>query len=253
MKRLLTVVILFALSLTMMAQSNELSDSLKLEALRMRLESKRADTDEMAKAASEAKMAAARKRAEKRMLYKKKVSDFSSAYDVKGLYMSADFSYGYQTSKGTVIYHSAGFRDYGDLMPVEARFTAGWRFSYLAAVGMSAGILYDIRSMKIVNDEFASQYSDHKAWQFDIPLAVNGKLWFTPTKIQPYASLSAGCYVVSATMLLEGGFGADFHILNNLSISAEAGLKATPWPYFEGIVSGYRSSLTPYVKFGVNF
>lgn len=198
---------------------------------------------------------AAQQKARKKEAYRRKIAAYDEKYRNHGLVHEVSLAYGYQVDKGKVIYKTLGTIPYGDQIPLTLTYTIGWRFNYLVSLGLGVGVLYDVRCMDAKGDSYASMYEDFKSHQIDVPVFLNAKLYFIPAEVQPFVSVSGGLYALTLNGYIDGGLGVNIRMKKSFAMNISANLSTTPWPYFSDSDSkcGYRMSLTPGVKVGVNF
>lgn len=179
--------------------------------------------------------------------------NYKDTYKTKGLVHSLDVSYGYQVSKGEVIYQNVGYREYGNLSPVQFTYSIGWRFNHLISLSAGVGVLANMKSLEIKGEDFASYYRDYKPKNFDLPVFINTRLYLTKTMVQPVISVSGGVYALSLVPLVDVGVGVNVRLAKAASVHLMAVLDTTPWLSFTEKKVSYKMSITPGVKLGFSF
>ena len=247
-----------AAAAALLAREKAVRDSLRIEEQKQKA---RLEAEEKARLAAEEKAkkeAEAKARAEKKRLAAEENSRKDKAYDEQfvnhGLEHSVDISYAYSLSRGYVRYVYSGYRDVGSTHPVEVDYTLSYRFSRLISVGGGVGLLYHLKSVSILNDDYIPAYEKFREKQLDIPVFARLKLNFLRTKVRPLVNVQAGCYCLSGVFYGEAGVGVEYRMGKQLALQLSASLRTVPWPRFnEQKGASYVISLAPGVKLGVSF
>lgn len=179
---------------------------------------------------------------------------------------SFSLSYAYQINKCTIVYLYEGIQQYGSLHPMILDYTLSYKKTLNKTnitVGVGAGVLYDIKSIRILGDEivYTNSKGDERVLEnperrLDIPVFATLKLRFGHGKVRPAISVSGGYYPLSMTGLLAGSVGVDCRLGKHSSFEAGMQVRTTPYPYFDlypGTRYGYKMSLSPavYVRFNL--
>lgn len=167
----------------------------------------------------------------KKAAYRETVVNFDSKFRNRGLIHTIEMSYGYQFMTGTASYVNAGVRNYGDRIPLQASYAIGYSFGYLGSLSFGIGVLYDVRKTLLSGDQLLPGHGEFKEKNVDIPIFLNGKMYFTPTRVQPMISVSGGIYALSATPLLDAGLGVNVKMDHRSSVYLLANFSFTPWPF----------------------
>ncbi len=215
------------------------------------VEQARKEAEAQAKAEEAAKVKAAKKEARQQ-----KDAAYDERFRNKGLEHSIDVQYSYPLSKCQVFYKYSGLREYGNLHPFELDYTISWRFNRMVSLGVGAGALFHAKSITIKNDQFDPAYGNFKESRWDVPVFATVK--FTPlrTRVRPLVSGSGGYYILSKTVLWEGGVGVDIRASRRVAAHLLLSVRSTPYPYFineDPQSSGYKGAISPAVKLGISF
>lgn len=202
----------------------------------------------------------ARKEAEALAREKKKaeVAELDSKYDErfknKGLAHSVDVSYMFEAiSQHPIIYRYSGEREYGALHLLQLTYTLSWKFNRLVSLGVGAGVLFNSKSITIVNDEFYGAAADFKERRVDVPVFLNLRTNFCRTAVRPYISLTGGFYCLSKTLLVEAGLGCEYRFSKAGAVRIQASANMVPWPEWNDETIRYKSLCAPGVKLGFDF
>ena len=126
----------------------------------------------------------------------------------------------------------------------------------MVSLGIGAGALFHAKSITIKNDQFDPAYGNFKESRWDVPVFATVK--FTPlrTRVRPLVSGSGGYYILSKTVLWEGGVGVDIRASRRVAAHLLLSVRSTPYPYFnneEPQSAGYKGAISPAVKLGISF
>ena len=223
-----------------------------------REEKARLAAEEKARKEEEARLKA---EADAKAIAKRKAANQAAdkAYDErfknKGLEHSVDISYAYQLSKGEVAFVYSGYRNYGSTHPVELDYTLSYKFNRIVSVGVGVGVLYHLKSIAIIGDDYISAYSSFKEKQVDVPVFANVKIRMLRSNVRPLISLQGGYYCLSGVLYGEAGLGCEYRVTKGLALQLTASVRTCPWPHFikESGYAKYDMSVSPCIKLGVNF
>ena len=221
---------------------------------REKAEKERLAAIEQARKDAEAQ-ALAQKKAEAKALRQGKDAAYNEKYRNKGIEHSVDISYSYPLKKCEVYYHYSGRREYGTLHPFELDYTLSYRINRSVSVGAGAGLLFNAKSITIINDYFSPVYEKFEERRLDIP--IFGAVKITPLRksIRPVIGGSAGYYLLSRTLMWEGDLGAEFRISRRAAAHLLLSVRSTPYPYFNETerIARYQPAISPAVKVGFSF
>ena len=217
-----------------------------------------------AKAEQEAQLAA--ERAEKQRLAseekakriaktKELDANYNGKYSNKGIESTISLSYSYPMSTGDLVYVISGYRNYGTLHPVELDYTFSYKFNRIVSVGAGVGVLYHLKSLEIINDQFLPLYGDFKEKRLDVLVFANVKLRFLRTAIRPLISVQGGLYCLSNVWYADAGVGCEFRMGKSMALSVQASFRTCPWPSFRKGErrAFYEPSYAPCLKVEMSF
>ena len=215
-----------------------------------------AKAEEDARIKAEKAEEAAKVKAAKKEARQQKDAAYDERFRNKGLEHSIDVQYSYSLGKCQVFYKYSGLREYGNLHPFELDYTISWRFNRMVSLGVGAGALFHAKSITIKNDQFDPAYGNFKESRWDVPVFANVK--FTPlrTRVRPLVCGSGGYYILSKTVLWEGGVGVDIRASRRVAAHLILSVRSTPYPYFNNEdpkSAGYKGAISPAVKLGISF
>lgn len=186
----------------------------------------------------------ARIKAEKMARIREIDEQYNKNYKNKGLVHTLELAYGYQLAHGDVVYKNLGYREYGNLHPVELNYTLAYRFNNFVSVGIGTGLQYQIVNLCTYGDVFSPSYDGYEDFTpFNVPLFLNTKLYLTRGKFQPIVSLSGGIYLPNCEGLCDIGIGANLRLNRNANMYFLLSCRPTPYGDFreysgqEGIAS----------------
>lgn len=202
-----------------------------------------------------------RVKAEKRAERLEKDDRYNAQYKNIGFVHSLEFAYGYQLAQGDVIYKNLGYREFGNLHPIELSYTLTYRFHYLISLGIGAGVQYQCNNLCNYSDIFEPSYSDYEDFTpINVPLFLNTKLYLTRGKCQPVISLSGGVYLPNYEGLFDVGIGANLRLSRLANMYFLFSCRTTPYFDFReypatdtrpAIFAYYpKSAWTPTLKIG---
>lgn len=152
-------------------------------------------------------------KAEKRAKRMALDEQYNQKYKNIGFVHSLELAYGYQFGKDDVVYENLGYREFGNLHPIELSYTLTYKFHYLVSVGMGTGVQYQCINLCRYQDVFEPSYSDYESFTpINVPLFINTKVYLTRGKCQPVISLSGGIYLPNCEGLFDVGFGANLRL-----------------------------------------
>lgn len=243
-----------AAAAALLAREKAIRDSIYLEEkkLKARLEEEKRQKESKERARKEAE-----EKARKEALAKERRSK-DEAYDKlfsnHGLEHTIDVSYAYPVSTGRVIFVYSGMRDYGSTHPVELDYTLSYKFSRIVSLGAGVGVLYHLKSISILNDDYISEYEHFREKQLDVPVFARLKLNFLRTKVRPMINLQAGYYCLSGVLYGEAGLGVEYRMGKKNALQLSASARTVPWPYFNELEgASYIMSIAPSIKLGFSF
>ena len=180
---------------------------------------------------------------------------YDKRFNNKGIEHSVDISYAYQLSKGEVAFVYSGYRNYGSTHPVELDYTLSYKFNRIVSVGVGVGVLYHLKSIAIIGDDYISAYSSFKEKQVDVPVFANVKVRMLRSNVRPLISLQGGYYCLSGVLYGEAGLGCEYRVTKGLALQLTVSVRTCPWPHFikESGYAKYDMSVSPCIKLGVNF
>ena len=208
---------------------------------------------------------AARLKEEKHARSKALDQAYNERFRNAGFVHSVELAYGYQLSHGDVVYRNLGYREYGNLQPVEFNYTFGYRFNSFFSLGIGAGVQYQMVNLCTYGDVFEPLYTDHEDFTpVNVPIYINTKVYLTRTRVQPLVALSGGVYLPNSEAMFDLGFGADLRLSRRTSMYVLVSFRTTPYGDFreysgqEGIASRPafymyypKCAWTPSVKIGL--
>ncbi|MCR4565099.1 MAG: carboxypeptidase-like regulatory domain-containing protein [Bacteroidales bacterium] len=244
-----------------LAREKAVRDSLYAEQMKQKArqeeEKRKKEAEEKARKEAEAK---ARKEAHAKAQAERKeqIAALDKAYDDKfsnhGLEHNIDVSYAYPLSTGRVVFFQSGIRQYGSTHPVEIDYTLSYKFSRIVSLGGGIGVLYHLKSISIVGDDYIQAYQDFREKQLDVPVFARLKLNFLRTRVRPVLNLQAGYYCLSGVLYGEAGAGVEYRMGRKSALQLSVSARTVPWPYFnENEGASYVMSIAPCVKLGVSF
>lgn len=213
------------------------ADSIRLAAVRIQRERK--DSVEAAKKA----------------VRLEKIRVYDSKFMNHGIIATVDFSYPFQQqASGEVVYENYGFREYGNLTPVQFDASLGYRFSGSFSLSAGTGILMNLTDLSAYGDNFAPKLygSNVKYSNYDVPVYLNARLYLGRSGVQPIVSVSGGLYLISKCTYANAGVGLSIRTgySGNLYIMGTAGF--TPWPSFNAHTElRYIDAMTFGIKVGL--
>lgn len=191
---------------------------------------------------------------------------YNQKYKNIGLVHSVELYYGYQLGHGDVVYKNLGYRDYGNLHPVEVNYTLGYRFNNYYSVGIGTGLQYQLVNLSDYPDIFDPSYSKRESYTaLNIPVFLNAKVYMSRGRFQPLFSLSGGVYAPNLEGLLDVGLGLNMRLNRTANVYLLFSCRTTPYAdfreYTPGIYdsgrdfSAYYTSVswTPSFKIGCTF
>ena len=180
---------------------------------------------------------------------------YSERFKNQGFEHCVTVSYSYQLSKGDVAFVYSGFRDYGSTHPVELDYTLSYKYNRIVSVGVGVGVLYHLKSLSIVGDDYIPAYSSFREKQIDVPVFANFKVRLLRSHIRPLISLQAGCYCMSGVFYGDAGLGCEYRVNKRLAMHLIASIRTCPWPVFseKSGYAKYEMSVSPCIKLGVSF
>lgn len=201
---------------------------------------------------------AAAKKAQKKSEVTAKNDAYNEKFKNKGISHSIDFSYAYEMSQNNnLLYVYSGYRSYGNLHPMLLTYTLSYKFNRVVSLGVGAGVLYNAKSITIVNDNFASpnlNFNNFKEQRLDVPLFLNLKFSFCRTKVRPFMSFAGGYYFLSRVGMGECGAGCEFRFAKHCAFHIQVSAIAVPWPWFQEYGEAiYISTFNPGIKVGFDF
>lgn len=250
-----------AAAAALLAREKAIRDSLHFEQMKQKAkleeEKRQKEAEEKARKEAEEK---ARKEAQAKAQAERKeqISALDKAYDDKfsnhGLEHSIDVSYSYSLSTGRIVFFYSGIRDYGSTHPVELDYSLSYKFSRAISLGGGIGVLYHLKSVSIVGDDYIRVYQDFREKQLDVPIFARLKLNFLRTKVRPTLNLQAGYYCLSGVLYGEAGAGVEYRMGRKSALLLSVSARSVPWPYFnEEKGAAYEMSVAPSVKLGFSF
>ena len=232
---------------------------LKAEAeAKVKAERERLAAEERARKEEEARLKAeadAKAIAERKAANQAADKAYSERFKNQGFEHCVTVSYSYQLSKGDVAFVYSGFRDYGSTHPVELDYTLSYKFNRIVSLGVGVGVLYHLKSLSIVGDDYIAAYSSFREKQLDVPVFANLKIRMLRSRIRPLISLQAGCYCMSGVFYGDAGLGCEYRVNKRLAMHLIASIRTCPWPKFveEPGFAKYEMSMSPGVKLCVSF
>ncbi|MBQ7517306.1 MAG: hypothetical protein IJU13_02615 [Bacteroidales bacterium] len=223
-----------------------------------REEKARLAAEEKARKEEEARLKAeadAKAKAERKAANQAADKAYSERFKNQGFEHCVTVSYSYQLSKEDVAFVYSGFRDYGSTHPVELDYTLSYKFNRIVSLGVGVGVLYHLKSLSIVGDDYIAAYSSFREKQLDVPVFANLKIRMLRSRIRPLISLQAGCYCMSGVFYSDAGLGCEYRVNKRLAMHLIASVRTCPWPNFSEEMGSakYKMSMSPCVKLGVSF
>lgn len=160
-----------------------------------------------------------------------------------GLVHSIELFYGYQLGHGDVVYKNLGYRDYGNLHPVEVNYTLGYRFNNFCSFGVGTGLQYQLVNLCDYPDVFDPSYSGKESYTaLNIPIFLNSKIYMSRGRFQPLFSLSGGVYAPSLKGLLDVGLGLNIRMNRTANFYFIFSCRTTPYADFREYTPGIYDS-----------
>ena len=145
----------------------------------------------------------------------------------------------------------SGLRHYRNLHALEVDYTFAYKFHRLFSVGAGAGLLFNLKSVTIIEDEMVGDVEGFKEKRLDLPVFLSAKIRPFKTVLRPYIELKGGYYLLSSCLTGEGALGAEYRIGRGISVNVGAFVSMAPYPHLEN--RGYKASLFAGAKLGFSF
>ena len=146
--------------------------------------------------------------------------------------------------------HSAELQMNGNMMSVPSciflglKYLFGYRFSNAVALSLGTGLEYNLTDYEssYINPHldgyrqdpstiFDVSYESYDYYHVQIPLYLNGKFFFSKGKVQPFASVSLGVYLLPLLCpKTELGFGVNFRLSSRANLYAALSVDTEPFP-----------------------
>ena len=175
---------------------------------------------------------------------------YNTKYRNKGFVHSLEFSYLPQPNvSGRIIYTNLGYRDYGNLHPLQIDYLFGYRFNNSYMLNFGVGILAHTVNLTACGDTFIYDNVDYLP--FDIPVFANFRATLTRGKVQPIVVVSAGLYTLTPVFLIEVGVGVNYRISKRSNVYFTISANSTPWYQFDEMeYKSYTTVFSPGFKIG---
>lgn len=204
-----------------------------------------------------AEAAKAKVLAERNSRRRKLDSLYNDEYKNIGLVHSIEVAYGYQIAQSDVVYKNLGYREYGNLHPLELSYTLAYRFCNWVSLGVGAGLQYQLVNLCLYGDVFDPSYwGQERFTPVNVPLFLNTKVYLSRGKIQPFLSLSGGLYLPNSEVMADFGAGVNLRLNKNTNMYFLLSCRTTPYGnFYDRYDYWYQTDLlwTPSFKLGLTF
>lgn len=167
-----------------------------------------------------------------------------------------DISISYTQSIGQnerVIYKHSGMREYANLIPISLTYTFSYKVHRTFSAGVGLGVLYNVQSITIAGDEFASRYGGFSEKQLSVPVFADLKFRPFKSAVRPVFEVKGGWYFMSNVWLVNASLGVEYRFSPTASVNLSVGFRDYPWPTFrfEDGFAKYQAAWMPFVSIGI--